>query len=317
MTSDQVDVLVIGAGLRVLCAALRLLRDQPTGSLAVIEKAPQPGGNTRTQRSNGFVCELGPFGFARTEADALRAWLRQAPPVVEALPSASQGSLFLGNRLEPVAVDPLPVSFRTGAEEIVQAYRRELGPLLRLGRAATSLEPRGDGFVVTLGGEAPTQVAARRIVLALPPQAACPLLARFDPALAAASGRLQAEPRAFAFCGGSTSEAAELRGYGVLPADHLDTPLAEVIFCHQVFPARALPGRFLVRCELVAAPPGGDDTAALATAEAELRRWTGLRAHLGFTKLHRFDVAVQDGAFVECRARLHGLLARLPGLSFA
>jgi hypothetical protein len=154
-------------------------------------------------------------------------------------------------------------------------------------------------------------------VLALPISAACSLLARFDPALADTASRMQTELRGFAFFGGTASETAELRGYGMVPGDHLDTPLAEIIFCTEVFPGRALPGRFLVRCELVVASLARDDTAALTTAEAELRRWTGLKAHLGFTKLHRFAVQVQDGAFVECRARLLELSARLPGLSFA
>ena len=317
MTSEPVDVLVIGAGLRGLAASLRLLRDQPTERLAVIDSAPQPGGNTRTQRSNGFLCELGPFAFARAEVEPMLALVRHPPVVVEALPSASHGHVFLGDRLESTAVDPVPVSFRTGAEELVQACRRELGPMLRLGRAATRIEPNSEGFVVTLGGEAPTPVAARRLVLALPVAAACGLLARFDPALADTAGRLQTEPRGFAFFGGTAHEAPELRGYGVVPGDHLDTPLAEVIFCTEVFPGRALPGRFLVRCELVGAALARDDTAALAIAEAELRRWTGTPAHLGFTKLHRFGVEVQNGAFVECRARLHGLSARLPGLSLA
>ena len=317
MTSEPVDVLVIGAGLRGLVAGLRLLRELPAERLAVVDSAPQPGGNTRTQRSNGFLCELGPFAFARAEVEPMLALLRHPPAVVEAQPSASHGHLFLGDRLESTAVDPVPVSFRTGAEELVQACRRDLGTMLRLGRAVTHIEPGGEGFVVTLGGEAPTPVAARRLVVALPVAAACGLLARFDHALADTAGRLQTEPRGFAFFGGSTHEAAELRGYGVVPGDHLDTPLAEVIFCTEVFPGRALPGRFLVRCELVGASLAGDDTAALATAEAELRRWTGLKARLGFTKLHRCAVPVQDGAFVECRARLQGLSARLPGLSLA
>lgn len=317
MTSEPVDVLVIGAGLRGLAAGLRLLREQPTARLALVEKAPQPGGNTRTQRSNGFLCELGPFAFARTEVEPVCALLRHPPAVVEPLPSGSHGHLFLGDRLASIAVDPVPVSFRTGAEELVQACRRDLGTRLRLGRAATRIEPNGEAFVVTLGGEAPTHVAARRLVLALPVAAACGLLARFDPALADAASRLQTEPRGFAFFGGSTHEATQLRGYGVVPGDHLDTPLGEAIFCTEVFPGRALPGRFLVRCELVSAALACDDTAALAIAEVELRRWTGLEAHLGFTKLHRFALEVQDGAFVECRARLQGLSARLPGLSFA
>ncbi|MEO6594820.1 MAG: hypothetical protein ABIP94_08720, partial [Planctomycetota bacterium] len=89
---------------------------------------------------------------------------------------------------------------------------------------------------------------------------------------------------------------------------------AEVIFCTQVFAGRALPGRFLVRCEL-SGPAAGDDAHLLAVAEAELRRWTGARCAFPFTKLHRFGAEEQSAALVECRVRLAGLAARAPGLA--
>ncbi len=315
MDGDAFDVLVLGAGLRGLVAALRVQREQPGARLLVVDVLPQPGGSIRTQRSNGFLCELGPFGFARHEISPVLECLHQPPPLVAALASAHKGSLFTGKELQPIPVDPMPVSFRTGNEELVQACRRELGPTLRLGRAATAIEPAPHGFVVTLGGEVPTPVVARRLVLALPDPVAGSLLLRFDPALADTAGRVRTEPHAFAFFGGTASEAPELRGYGVVPADDLDTPLAEAIFCAQVFPDRALPGRFLVRCEANGALVGGNDTDVLAVVAAELQRWTGLRAHLGFTKLHRFSVEVADGSLVECRVRLRGLATRVPGLT--
>ena len=83
-----------------------------------------------------------------------------------------------------------------------------------------------------------------------------------------------------------------------------------------MFPNRALPGRVLVRCEVVGPDLAGDDEAVLTAAERELRRWTGCRGHFGFTKLRRFAVEVIDGAWVECRARLQGIAARTPGLTF-
>ncbi|HEX5053314.1 MAG TPA: FAD-dependent oxidoreductase [Planctomycetota bacterium] len=314
MNADGVQTLVLGAGWRGLLGALRSRRERPEASLAVLEAAPHPGGSIRTLRTNGFVCELGPFAFPRAEIEPALALLQRAPPLVDALPGAAVGMLFTGDALAPIAVDPAPVSFRTGAEEFVQACRRELGDALRLGRAATAIRPDRDGWSVDLGGEVPSTLRTQRLLVALPIATAAHLLAPLDPALAASAERLQKSERAFAFFGGHAGDAPELRGHGILPAEGLETPLAEAIFCTQVFAGRALPGRFLVRCEL-GGPTAGDDASLLAVAEAELRRWTGLRCALPFQKLHRFLVEEQDAARVECRVRLAGLAARAPGLT--
>jgi hypothetical protein len=127
------------------------------------------------------------------------------------------------------------------------------------------------------------------------------------------AARLAREPRAFAFLGG-VGDPPHLRGYGIAPADGVETPLAEAIFCTQVFAGRALPGRFLVRCELAGEAAAADAT-ALAAAEVELRRFTGTSAEFGFRKVHRFVRDVRDGALAECRARLHTIAGRATGLA--
>jgi hypothetical protein len=102
----------------------------------------------------------------------------------------------------------------------------------------------------------------------------------------------------------------------MVPTDDLTSPVQEVIFCAQVFPRpRALPGQALVRVELAGAPARrGGHRGTRRRLEQELRRWTGCRGRLGFTKLHRFTTEVVDGAHIECRTRLRGLCARAPGL---
>ena len=157
------DVLVLGAGLRGLRAALTTRRTAPAQQLLVVDRAPQPGGSVRTVRTNGFVCEHGPIGFWRDELDATLSLLQHAPTPLAALPTARKGMVFDGER-RAIDVAELPWSFRTGNEELVQACRRELGSTLRLGRAVTAITAAtGDGFRVALAGDPPGEVRAHEL----------------------------------------------------------------------------------------------------------------------------------------------------------
>lgn len=317
MDGERFDHVVLGAGLRGLGAALQARRDHPSAVLLVVDQAPRAGGQVQTQRSNGFVCELGPFAFAADELAPRLGLLSQPPRPAAPLPTGHHGSVFDGNGLVAVAVDPVPTSFASGAEELVQAMRRELGPALRLGRAATALHPVPGGWQVTLGGERPSQLTTEHLTLALPAGAAARLLSTFDRALAAGAGRLAEPTRAFVFFGGHGGDAPELRGYGIVPAASVATPCTEVIFCTKVFAQRALPGRFLARMELTGPIAAGTDADLIAAAGAELRRWTGTRAPLPFTKVHRFLGQADPAAEVECRSRLAAVAERLRGLTLA
>lgn len=304
---SRIDTLVLGAGLRGLAAALRTLRESPTANVLVVDEAPRPGGAVRTQRSNGFSCELGPFAFDRDAIAPTLSLLTNAPRTVDA--ATTTGHVFSGNGLVATSVDPIPVSFASGAEELPQACRRDLGSRLLLGRAATAITHRDDAFCVTLGGESPTTLDATRLVMALPLQTTARLLATFDRVLGDLAERLRSASGAFVFFGGDASAARERQGYGIVAAADVDSPLREVIHCDLVFAGRALPGRFLTRCELVGAPPDASDDALLTTAANELRRWTGTRAAFPFTKVHRFVDETNDATAVECRVRLRAIAA--------
>lgn len=316
MDREDFDHVVLGAGLAGLGAALRLRREHPHETLLLLDAAPRAGGVVATQRSNGFVCELGPFAFGRAEIEPLLCALTRPPTTIEPLPAGRTGAEFDGRVLVPIAIDPLPVSFTTGNEELIQACRRELGPLLRLGRAATALRPGAAGCEIDLGGEAPGGLRARRVTLALPTAATARLLLAFDRELQRHVDDL-GEPRAFVFFGGHGGDAPELRGYGIVPATTVASPCAEVIFCTQVFANRALPGRFLVRMELGGEVAAADDAAVRTAAEAELRRWTGTRAPLPFTKVHRFRGAGDPAAAAEASVRLAAAAARFATLTLA
>jgi len=264
------------------------------------------------------VCEHGPFAFRDEELAPWRVLLPRAPTAIPALPGAASGFVFDG-QLRPIALEAAPWSFRTGNEELVQAARHALSNKLRLGRPVEHLEP-SDGapacFVVGLGGEVPGTVRGREVVLALPTPVGARLLGPFDPRLAEVGDRVRRETRAMVWLGGDETTFPEAVGYGIVPGPDLASPLAEVIFCSRVFPARALPGRFLVRCEVVL-DDGEDDAAAMAIAERELRAWTGTRTVFALRKVERFAVDVEDGALVECRVRVRDAVQRVPGLHLA
>lgn len=307
-------MVVVGGGLRGMQAALRARAERPEARVLCVEAAPQPGDDVRSQRSNGFVCELGPFAFTRDEAEALLAPIAARPRVVAARDAARTGWLFDGETRRPLRVEPEPVSFPTGCEDVVQAYRRQLGGALLLGRAVTAVAPRDDGaLAVQLGGEATAELVTDEVVLAVDDAAAARALAPFEPELPQVAARIGVEERAYVWFGGVAAQAPELTGYGVLPHPALATDVAELIFCTEVFDRRAMPGRVLVRAELVRTATG-DDEALTRSADAELRRWTGATAPFGFTKVHRFSRPAPDGDAAECRARLEEIARRMPGL---
>jgi protoporphyrinogen oxidase len=312
------DTIVIGAGLRGMQAFLRLRAQQPDARMLLVEALPWPGDDVRSQRSNGFTCELGPFAFTRDELEGTLALLPQPPRILASLETAKTGWLFDGQQLRPLRVEPEPCSFATGCEDIVQSYRREIGQGLRLGRAVTAVKPAADGgFVVTLGGEVPTELHTQQLLLATSATNAARMLGNFEPELPHFAEQAQFEPRAFVWFGGLSKDAPELHGYGVLPHKDLASPLAELIFCTDVFANRAMPDRVLVRAETALAELPDDDGELIRIAEEELRRWTQCKARFGFTKVHRFATVLKDGCYAECRARVAEIAQRTPGLSLA
>lgn len=312
----RADVLVIGGGLRGMRAALCAKAARPEADVLCVEAAATPGDDVQSQRSNGFVCELGPFAFTREEVEGWLEPLRARPRVLPA--ATTTGWLFDGQGRRELRVEPEPLSFATGCEEVVQSYRRQLGDALRLGRRVLAVRPREDGaFTAELGGEVRAEVVADEVVLATSAPAASAVLDPFEPELAQVAARTTQERRAYVWLGCVTKQAPELTGYGVVPHPSLTTPCAEMIFCSRVFPNRAMPERTLVRVELAAGDLAPEDPALEALAEQELRRWTETAAPFGFRKTHRFSTLTPDGDATECHTRVAEIVTRFPGLSLA
>jgi oxygen-dependent protoporphyrinogen oxidase len=87
-------VAVVGGGIAGLAVALAVRRRMPEAELTVLEAAPRPGGNIRSERVDGYLCEWGPNGFLDRVPETLalvrepgsgRAGElpRERPPVVE------------------------------------------------------------------------------------------------------------------------------------------------------------------------------------------------------------------------------------------
>ena len=56
-------ILVAGGGIAGLSTAYALTRQAPTADVLLLERSPTPGGNIRTERIAGYICERGPDGF--------------------------------------------------------------------------------------------------------------------------------------------------------------------------------------------------------------------------------------------------------------
>lgn len=65
-------IVVAGGGIAGLSIAFALRRRDSAAEVVVLERAPRPGGNIRTERIDGYTCEWGPDGFLDSAPDTLR-----------------------------------------------------------------------------------------------------------------------------------------------------------------------------------------------------------------------------------------------------
>lgn len=107
------DVVVIGAGIAGLSVAWELSsRDGmlPEGAgVTVLEASPRAGGNIRTERRDGYLCEWGPTGFlddAPATLDACRR-LGLGPRLTPANEAAARRFIVRGGKLRELPKGPL------------------------------------------------------------------------------------------------------------------------------------------------------------------------------------------------------------------
>jgi oxygen-dependent protoporphyrinogen oxidase len=188
-------------------------------------------------------------------------------------------------------------SFRSGMETMVQAIRTRLARHLRLGREVTAIRRRDERWVVTLGGEVETQIAARELVLAIPARRAAELLRELDPELAASLALTPFASVANVYLGFWRSDVEDqLSGFGFLLDRRENSKVLGAMYCSSFFPDHAPADKFLVRVMAggVLHPEAVEatDAALISDAEKLLRGYTGITGPLIFSRVSRARDAI-------------------------
>ncbi len=264
---------------------------------------------------------VAPFVSGVYAGDPERLSARWAVPKIHAL-ERDHGSLIRGALAKGKGPAPAGgmISFREGLEELPRRLAREVGDV-RTGVSAEGITPRAGGFTLeTTAGP----LAARRVVLAVPADAAARLL---EAATAGASRELAGIPYAavaMVSLGWRREEVGHpLDGFGFLVPRREGLRLLGCLFPSELFPGRAPEGHVALAAfaggrtdpELA----GWDEERIAATLTDELRTPLGLRGDPAFQLVRRWPRAIPQyevghGRFVELAREIE---TALPGLRLA
>ena len=308
----------LGTPLFPFTSKLRLLREPWIGRPAgeVEESIAQ---FVRRRLGQAFLdYAVGPFVSGVYAGDPERLSVRWAVPKIFAL-EQRYGSLIRGALAKRKGPSPggAMISFREGLEELPRKLAREIGDV-RTGVACEKVGRSESGFrAETSAGP----VAAERVVLAVPSDAAARLL---DEATGGAS-RLFAEipyaPVAVVSLGWRREQVGHpLDGFGFLAPRKEGLRVLGCLFPSEIFPGRAPEGHVAL-----AAFAGGrtdpelmdwDDERIIATSIGELRGPLSLTGEPAFRLVRRWPRAIPQyelghGRFVE---RAREIERALPGL---
>jgi oxygen-dependent protoporphyrinogen oxidase len=109
MSSDNKRIVIAGGGIAGLSIAWAIKQRAPEIDVLVLERGLRAGGNIRTERSDGYVCESGPDGFL-DNAPATMALVRELGLSSRLLPSNDQARrryIFRNGRLSEVPTSPV------------------------------------------------------------------------------------------------------------------------------------------------------------------------------------------------------------------
>ncbi len=101
---EQKRIVIAGAGVAGLSIAWAIRQRAPDVDIVVLERGPRAGGNIRTERIDGYVCEWGPDGFL-DNAPATLALVRELGLSSRLLPSndaARKRYIYRHGQLSPV-----------------------------------------------------------------------------------------------------------------------------------------------------------------------------------------------------------------------
>jgi oxygen-dependent protoporphyrinogen oxidase len=129
-----VRVVVTGAGIAGLSVAWALRRRQPDADVIVLERASRTGGNIRTDRIDGYLCESGPQGFLDNEPATLELVreLGLRPRLQPCSDAARHRYVFRHDRLHEVPMSP-PALIRSRLLSIKGKARIACEPFVRRG----------------------------------------------------------------------------------------------------------------------------------------------------------------------------------------
>lgn len=128
-------VVIAGGGIAGLTAARAIRRRDPNLDVVVLEGAARPGGNIRSRRIDGYLCESGPDGFLDS-APATLALVRDLGLDARLLPSddrARRRFIFRHGRLHEVPTSPVRLA-RTALLSASGKARLALEPFSRRSR---------------------------------------------------------------------------------------------------------------------------------------------------------------------------------------
>jgi oxygen-dependent protoporphyrinogen oxidase len=268
---------------------------------------------------------VGPFVSGVYAGDPERLSARWAMPKIHRL-EREHGSLIRGAFAGRKGKAPrgAMISFREGLEELPRRLAREIGDV-RTGVAARQIVriPPGDGGgfrVETAAGP----VEARRIVLAVPADAAARLLEEATSGASLPFAGIPYAAVAVVSLGWRREDVGHpLDGFGFLAPRQEGLRLLGCLFPSQIFPGRA-PEDYVALAAFAGGSTdpeiaGWDEDRIAATLVDELRDPLGLRGEPAFRLVRRWPRAIPQyelghGRFVE---RAHEIESSLPGLRLA
>jgi oxygen-dependent protoporphyrinogen oxidase len=162
---DTYRVVVVGGGVTGLCAAFYLSQKYGKDQVLLLEADDRLGGQTRTTRENGFVCDWGPNGFLDRESLTLK-WaedLGLTNELVRADEAAAHRFILRDGQLREIPLSPpkfltspilsLPGRLRVLAEPLIRSKTSEIESLWgfgarRIGKQAADfmIDPMASGI---------------------------------------------------------------------------------------------------------------------------------------------------------------------------
>jgi oxygen-dependent protoporphyrinogen oxidase len=256
--------------------------------------------------------------------DPERLSLRATFPRLAAL-EQRHGSVVRGLRASPPPPSSLPSAFvtlRGGLGELVEALSTRLPQgALRTSSPVQSIERADAGFRLRIGPGGKPSIAARAVLLAIPPRAATPLVRPLAPEAGSELASIRFASTVVLVLGLRREDVAHpLDGYGLIVPRGEGLRTTAVSFHSTKFEGRTPEGQVMLRVFLGGIFDGGvlqlADAELVALALREVGPVLGLRGEPTLTRVFRWPEATpqMEIGHLDKVARVEKALGRVPGL---